>query len=332
MIVIGWMAMASLLMPGQALARDSVANAPAEAGERLSAAERRNVLNMVIANVRRYYFDHGVARKTADALLTHERSGDYDAVTDGAAFADLLTRQMRDSSGDMHLTMEYSPDKLPDSPPAQTPADVARLRKYLEGNNCFFSKVEMLPHEIGYLKLDWFAEPSICRSTAVAAMTRLNDAKAIVIDLRDCRGGAPDMVALIASYVFDHPEYWYSPRSAPTEESWTRSPVPGSKLVDKPVYVLTSGSTWSGAEQFSYDLKMLRRATLVGETTRGGTHAGVFHRIDDHFGIGIPEEKAINPFGKTDWEGVGVEPDVKVKAADALQTAEKLAEAKLGKQ
>jgi C-terminal processing protease CtpA/Prc len=92
---------------------------------------------------------------------------------------------------------------------------------------------------------------------------------------------------------------------------------------------LTSASTWSGAEQFSYDLKMLKRATLVGETTRGGAHAGVFHRIDDHFGMGIPEQKAINPFGKTDWEGVGVEPDVKVSAAEALETAVKLAEARV---
>jgi C-terminal processing protease CtpA/Prc len=92
---------------------------------------------------------------------------------------------------------------------------------------------------------------------------------------------------------------------------------------------LTSGSTWSGAEQFSDDLKMLKRATLVGETTRGGTHAGVFHRIDDHFGIAIPEQRPINPCGSNDWEGVGVEPDVKVKASEALNTALELAKEKL---
>jgi C-terminal processing protease CtpA/Prc len=121
----------------------------------------------------------------------------------------------------------------------------------------------------------------------------------------------------------------YNPRETPTQQSWTQSPVPGNRLADKPVYVLTSASTWSGAEQFSYDLKMLKRVTIVGETTRGGADAGVFHRIDDHFGIGIPEVRAINPFSKTDWEGTGVEPDVKVKAANALETAEKLAESKL---
>jgi C-terminal processing protease CtpA/Prc len=95
--------------------------------------------------------------------------------------------------------------------------------------------------------------------------------------------------------------------------------------------VLTSTRTLSAAEHFSYDLKMLKRVTLVGETTGGAAHSGVFHRIDDHFGIGIPETRAINPFANADWEGKGVEPDVKVESADALETAEKLAETRLWK-
>jgi C-terminal processing protease CtpA/Prc len=97
------------------------------------------------------------------------------------------------------------------------------------------------------------------------------------------------------------------------------------------VYVLTSARTFSGAEHFSYDMKMLRRATLVGETTAGATDTGVFHRIDDRFGIGIPEPAAINPFSTSDWSVTGVEPDVKVKAAEALTTAETLAQTKLRK-
>ena len=104
------------------------------------------------------------------------------------------------------------------------------------------------------------------------------------------------------------------------------SPVPGSLLADKPVYILTSNRTYSGAEQFSYDLKMLRRATLVGETTGGASHANVLRNLDDHFAIGIPEYRPVNPFGDKDWAVTGVEPDVKVAAADALATAERLAE------
>ena len=92
-----------------------------------------------------------------------------------------------------------------------------------------------------------------------------------------------------------------------------------------------SAATASGAEEFCYNLKMLRRATLLGETTAGAAHSGAFHRIDAHFGMGIPEVKTINPYGKQDWEGIGVEPDMKVRAADALETAKKMAGGELRK-
>ena len=160
-------------------------------------------------------------------------------------------------------------------------------------------------------------------------MTSVNGANALIFDLRENRGGEPTMVAFMAAYLFDHPEYLYNPRENTTEQSWTRSPVPGNRLADKPAYVLTSARTFSGAEQFCYDVQMLKRVTLVGETTGGAAHSGVWHRIDDHFGMGIPETKAINPFSKSDWAEVGVEPDVKVRAGDALETAVKLAESKL---
>ncbi len=162
-------------------------------------------------------------------------------------------------------------------------------------------------------------------------MTYLNHADAVIFDLRDNRGGSPEMVQLIGAYLFDHPEYWYNPRESTTEQSWTRSPVPGSELAGKPVFVLTSARTASGAEQFSYDLKMLKRATLIGETTAAAAHSGVFHRLDDHFGMGIPEVKAINPYSTNDWAEVGVEPDIKVSASNALEAALKLARARLAK-
>jgi len=298
---------------------------------KLDAAERQRVIDTAVAILKKYYIERDDAQKMADALLAHQKSGDDDAVTDGAAFAALLTGQMRDVSPDRHLTLDYSQAPLPQHPTGQTPEGLARYREAMNQQNCTFEKIKILPHNIGYLKLNSFPDVSLCQPTAAAAMASLNGADAIILDLRDNRGGEPSMVALIAAYFFDHPEYLYNPRENTTEQSWTHSPVPGNRLADKPVYLLTSARTYSGAEQFSYDLKMLKRATLVGETTGGGAHSGVWHRIDDHFGMGIPETKAINPFAKTDWAEVGVEPDVKVKAADALVTAEKLAQGKLQK-
>jgi C-terminal processing protease CtpA/Prc len=160
-------------------------------------------------------------------------------------------------------------------------------------------------------------------------MAKLNRADAIIFDLRDNPGGYANTVALVATYLFDRPTHlndFYDRSQNSTEESWTLPPVPGNTLADKPVFVLTSSTTFSAAEGFSYDLKMLKRATLVGERTSGRGHMGAPHRIDDHFTIRVPSMKVINPISKTNWEGTGVEPDVKVKAADALRTAINLAE------
>jgi peptidase S41-like protein len=298
---------------------------------KLDAAERRRVIDAAVAILEKHYVDRDNARKMAAALRNHEKKGDDEKSTDGLAFAALLTQQMREVSPDRHLTLDYFEAPLSQHPAAPTPEGFARYREVMKRQNCTFEKVEILQHNVGYLKLNSFPDVSVCQATAEAAMASLNHADAIIFDLRDNRGGEPAMVSFMAAYLFDHPEYLYNPRENTTEESWTHSPVSGNKLADKPVYVLTSGRTFSGAEQFCYDLKMLKRATLVGETTGGGAHSGVFYRIDNHFGMGIPETKAINPYSKTDWAEIGVEPDFKVNAADALETAVKLAQTRLQK-
>ncbi len=300
----------------------------ADQGGKLDATERQRVIDAAVANLKQHYVYQDVAQKIADALLAHEKRGNDDAISDGGAFADLLTKQMRDISHDAHLVLVYSPATLPQQPTRTTPEDLARYREIMERENCTFEKVATLPRNIGYLKLNSFPDPSVCRQTAMAAMASVNHVSALIFDLRHNRGGEPDMVALIAAYLFDRPEYLYNPRENTTQRSWTLSPVQGNRLADKRVYILTSARTFSGAEQFCFDLKMLKRATLIGETTGGAAYSGVWYRIDDHFGMGIPETTPINPFSKTDWEGTGVEPDVKVKASDALKTAEKLAESK----
>ena len=97
--------------------------------------------------------------------------------------------------------------------------------------------------------------------------------------------------------------------------------MPGKRLTDVPLYVLTSGRTFSAAEEFSYDLKCLKRATLVGERTGGGAHPGDVHEIEGLLGVFIPDGRAINPVTGTNWEGVGVEPDLAVAAPQALDAA-----------
>lgn len=316
--------------PDNPTASDSPSNA-LRRDAKLDAAERHHVVEAAAAILEKNYVDRDNAQKMANALRAHEQNGDDDVATDGPTFAAMLTQQMREVNLDRHLTLDYSDAPQSQPPMEPTPEDLARYREAMKQQNCTFEKVEILPHNIGYLKFNSFPDVSVCQRTAESAMASLNSANALIFDLRENRGGQPAMVAFLAAYLFDHPEYLYNPRENTTERSWTRSPVPGNRLADKPVYVLTSARTLSGAEQFCYDLRMLRRATLIGETTGGAAHSGVWHRIDDHFGMGIPETKAMNPFSKTDWAEVGVEANVKVRAADALKTALSLAERKLQK-
>ena len=136
------------------------------------------------------------------------------------------------------------------------------------------------------------------------------------------------MIALISTYLFDEPTHLndlWERKDNSTHQYWTLPYVPGKRLGGKPVYVLMSKDTFSGAEEFSYNLKNLKRSTLVGETTGGGAHPVAGHRIDDHFMISVPFARAINPISKTNWEGNGIEPDVKVDASQAFEVATKLA-------
>jgi hypothetical protein len=86
--------------------RDRVA--PATQDSSIDAAERQRVISGAAANLRQHHFDRGTAQQTADALLAHEKRGDDDAAKDGTAFADLLSRRMRDARRDLHLVLEYS--------------------------------------------------------------------------------------------------------------------------------------------------------------------------------------------------------------------------------
>ena len=291
---------------------------------KIDRATRVRVIHDAIGKLDADYVFPDVARKMADAVRSRLEHGDYDTVTNGVTFASLLTRHLRAVSHDLHLTVTFSPARLSD-------ADVNGRRTqpghFTERERCGFMKVEHREDNVGYLKLNSFARTDACAAIASAAMSSLADVDALIVDLRDNGGGMPAMVAYVSSYLFTtrtHLNDLWTRRTNRTEEFWTHD-VPGKKLRDgTPVYLLTSARTFSGAEEFAYDLKSLKRATIVGETTGGGAHPVFTQRITDHFLIGVPYARAINPITKTNWEGTGVEPDVRVPAAEALSVASKM--------
>jgi C-terminal processing protease CtpA/Prc len=209
------------------------------------------------------------------------------------------------------------------NPDVQTVAEKieqqARNANMLE--KCSFEKLELHPGNIGYVKLSWFPDPASCGEIAQAVMQRLNETDGVIFDLRDSRGGYPEMVRLMAGWLFDRPVSWYNPRATSPAQLVTDSPVAGSRLAGKPVFVLTSSRTFSGAEHFAYNLKTLKRATIVGEATSGAAHAG----------RGTPQSQVALAEPKPLWEGTGVQPDVRVGAADALRVAETMARSAIHK-
>ena len=299
----------------------------------IDAPTRALVIEGAIRNLNESYVSPELARSMEDAIRGRQKRGEYDSVTDGEKFAEMLTTQLQEVSHDKHLRVDFSPVPFPEAPATPSPDDTAQRRKQMERINCGFEKLEILSGNIGYLKFNMFADPDVCGPTAIAAMGFLGNVDAIIFDLRENGGGDPKMIALISTYLFSEPTHLndlWERKTDSTHQYWTLPYVPGKRLEGKPAYVLTSSQTFSGAEEFTYNLKNLKRATIVGETTGGGAHPVSGHRIDGHFMIGVPHAKAINPISKTNWEGTGVEPDVKVAAGDALSAAQKLANEKLG--
>ena len=297
----------------------------------LDAARRKRVIEGVKADLEEYYVDAGLAKQMAYAIDAHEKAGEYDRITDGDAFAAELAKDLRAVSHDRHLRVDFSPFKTPERQ-KPSPDEIAQMHQRMKNGNCAFQKSEILFGNIGYVKFDGFMDPSVCGPTVAAAMSFVANAGALIFDLRENGGGDPAMVTFIASYLFDgrtHLNDLYNRKENSTEQYWTLAYVPGERMSKQPVYVLTSKRTFSGAEEFAYDLQTQKRATVVGETTGGGAHRVAGHTVDDYFMIGVPFAKAVNPVTKTNWEGKGVEPDVKVSAADALTTAEKLAAEKI---
>jgi Peptidase family S41/N-terminal domain of Peptidase_S41 in eukaryotic IRBP len=307
----------------------------------LDEATREKTIDAISEKLTEYYVYPDVAAKMIQAIRDHQEHGDYRSMTDGFEFADALATDMRAISHDKHLHVSYDPFILPEQPSSSpgrsqpSPSEQARRRSMLENQNCTFSKIEILPHNVGYIKFGAFPPPDICGPTVVAAMNFLAHTDALIFDLRENHGGDPSMVDFMVSYLFSqstHINDLSNRHENEIHQFWTVPWVPGPRFVDQPVYVLTSHQTFSGGEEFTFDLQTQKRATIVGETTGGGAHPVEGLPAGDHFSIGVPFARAINPVTHGDWEGKGVEPDVKVSAADALATAEKLAADKLASQ
>lgn len=302
----------------------------------IDAATRAKTIDTLLARLRDHYVFPEKAALMEKALRKRERNQEYQAIISAQGLAQKLTDDLRAVVHDKHLAVDYfhrgpPPERRPESSPEdrQRRLDFARRLGFGVG------RIERLPGNLGYLELRAFIEPELSAAAVAKAFDRVADTDALIIDLRRNDGGHPLSVALVCSYFFG-PEpvhlsdiYWRE--GDRTEQFWTQRQLGGQRYLGKPVYVLTSRATFSAAEEFSYNLKSLKRATIVGETTGGGAHPGRGMPLGPHFGVRMPTGRSINPITRTNWEGTGVEPDVEAPADRALDVAARLAAARKGK-
>jgi hypothetical protein len=297
----------------------------------VDAATRQQVVQAAAREMDARYVFPEVARQVAAALAAKLKAREYDTLDDADRFAERLTADLQAITRDKHIRVRHSAQPLPpqQADPQPSAEERRQYRAQGEATNFGVERVERLPMNLGYIELRGFVDVALAAEAISAAMTLVAHADALIVDLRRNGGGDPATVAFMSSYLFDertHLNSLYQREGNRTDQYWTQDWVPGKRFGQaKPVYVLTAKRTFSGAEEFSYNLKNLKRATLVGETTGGGAHPGSVRRLADHFSLFVPDGRAISPVTQTNWEGVGVEPDVKVPADDALRVAQLMA-------
>ncbi|MDF2629291.1 MAG: peptidase [Symbiobacteriaceae bacterium] len=285
---------------------------------------RREALTKVMDLLDAHYVFPEVAAAIRRKLEGRMAEGAYDGAETTEAFCQAVTDDLQAVSHDKHVRLRRrDPSRSLGGPGAGDRADFQLRRQH---QNHAFAKVERLEGNVGYLDLRGFEHPGTAAGqTAVAAMQFLANSSAVIFDLRKCPGGSPGMVSLLISYLVgewpEHLNTFYNRDGEAAFQNWTMSWVPGRRLTDVPVYVLTSDYTFSAAEEFTYNLKNMKRATIVGEKTGGGANPGGNRPVVEDLELFVPEGRAYNPITKDNWEGKGIEPDIAVPAEQALNAA-----------
>jgi Peptidase family S41 len=278
-----------------------------------------------------YVFPETTADISA-AIRRRLAAGEYDDLG-GPMLCEMVTKHLQEVCPDKHLRLLWV-----DQPQSLDPADEdegrAAFSALLEAENQGIRRVEQLDGNLGLIDVRRIAYADEGARAIGAAMQLVAHSSALILDLRACRGGAPEGAAMWCSYFFRddqvHLNDIYERSTGATRQFWTTAYLPAPRYAERPVYVLTSAITFSGGEDVAYTLQAHGRAVIVGETTRGGAHPTARHAVTEHILVTVPTARTISSVTGTNWEGVGVIPDVPVPADQALDAALKDALGGLG--
>ena len=280
----------------------------------------------------RYYIFPDKAAIMSNFIQGQWRKGVYKNITDPDQLAEQLNKDLQKAHYDGHMWFSYNPKLSRElriqRSPQETEEDEKERISVQRDNSFYFKRIEILPGNIGYIRFDGFAEHTEeAKPMITAAFQFLSHTNAVIIDLRANRGGYPEMVSLIESYFFSEKTRMNDiiDRIGNQTVKFYADPAQTNGLtLSMPVYILTSKTTFSAAEDFSYGMQSVKRAVIVGDTTGGGAHPTRPFPIGQYFVAGIPFARSYNPYTKTNWEGTGVIPDIPVAAELSLQKAQEI--------
>ena len=301
-------------------------------GSILSLEEKESAVNSISKLLFDNYIFPDVSVQMEKYIKSRLKDKEYDSFNEPQKFAEELTKDLQAISKDKHIRVEFNPEqikKMKENNKEEENRMSPEFLQQLKSENYYFKKVERLSGNIGYIDLRNFGPGELIKDKTASVMGFVEDCDAIIFDMRYNGGGEPSGIQIISSYLFgEQPvhlnDLYFRPKDT-TEEFWTLSEIKGKRMPDVPVYILTSSFTFSGAEEFTYNLKNLKRATVIGETTGGGAHPGDINIADNNFVVFVPVGRAINPITKTNWEGTGVTPDIEIISTKALTKAHVIA-------
>jgi C-terminal processing protease CtpA/Prc len=284
---------------------------------------RTQVIDTLVARLHQHYVFPDTATQIEALLRQRQHDGTYDAITNGEQFAARLTADMASVAHDLHMKVKFSPSRL--RPGREVDAMPNALAQATRNHTYGVDSVDHLSPAIGYLRLTAFPPRTLVADKYASALDKLSDTDALIIDVRHNGGGVPESVALLISYFVDGPtrlnDIW-SRDSGQTTQTWTEGKLDGKRYgAKKPVVILAGPGTASAAEDFTYTMQALKRATVIGERTWGGAHPVALYRLGDHFFAAIPHSRTISPITHTNWEGAGVTPDIETPPDNALAVA-----------
>jgi hypothetical protein len=306
----------------------SLSSAKAQEAKPLTAEAKKAAVERIGTLLIEKYVFEDVAKQCAAHIGKRLVDGAFNSLNDVPQFAEALTKELQSISHDKHMRVRPAPTRSTRDQAPNPFLDNFLDQQSMARRNFGVARAEILDGNIGLLDIRGFPPTEVSRATVAAALKVLENVDALIVDVRKNGGGNPDLIRYYCSHFFPpktHLNSLYWRQGNRTEEFWTLESVEGKRRSDLPVFILTSSRTFSGGEEFAYNFKTRKRATLIGETTGGGANPGGMFPVNEALAIFVPTGRAINPVTKTNWEGVGVEPDIATKADDALETALPLA-------